>query len=781
MLELIVRFIKRITPREGWLLWLLALALAMLVMVAANEAAWVPNLGVVLTLVTLTAFIAGFVLARLAHDPDIHASRGRRLPGWLAAILLVVLGLLAVSLFVGWGEASNPSATTPWYLLPVARASLSLTEMAQRLAQWIVDVRAGTAAQDDAVFLWILGLLVWAAVIWAAWELFHGKDALAAFLPVGVLVATNAYFYWNGRLWLPFFFGGVTMLIVLAERHWAEERWQREGKDFARDVHFDLLFAAGGLAMLVTLASVGMLRVVIQPTAAWFDELASGPMAMIQSGGEQMFPGLRRAPRSLLASGGGSGGLPRAFLLGSGPGLSDELVMRVATDELASLAPGQQPAAGMAHYWRALTYDIYTGRGWRNTPVSLERRRAGESWLEEVPAGQRLLRQSVELARGGDRAFYAAGEPLSVNRPYETLVRIDAPNPGLELVAITGDGRRYQVLSAVPSLDEQALRGAGVDYPAGIAQRYLALPDVPSRVTAVAREVTAGAETPYDQALALQAFLREFPYDLQVAPPPADRDVADYFLFDLRSGYCDYYATTMVVMARGLGIPARLAVGYAPGDYDPKEGVFVVTEDLAHSWPELYFPDVGWVPFEPTAARQAIEWQTAGGSNQYPYGDVAELAATDLQTFREDEIVRQRAGGLAAVLIALLTIGVAVIVWRRRPDPPLEALYQSFGRWGERLGRPAGAGETPAEFGRGLAKQLGEVEAAPGRADQVMPFIGLFEQAQYGPQGEQAGPLVPRKMAPAQGAAAQDLAARQIAYKVGTKRAWNQSGLRIIG
>ena len=119
MLELSVRFIRRIAPREGWLLWLLALALAMLVVVAANEAAWVPNLGVALLLVTLTAFMAGFVLARLAFDPEMHASRARRLPGWLAAVLMVVLGLLVVSLFIGWGEASNPSATTPWYLLPV--------------------------------------------------------------------------------------------------------------------------------------------------------------------------------------------------------------------------------------------------------------------------------------------------------------------------------------------------------------------------------------------------------------------------------------------------------------------------------------------------------------------------------------------------------------------------------------------------------------------------------------------------------------------------------------
>ena len=736
MLELIVRFIRRIAPREGWLLWLLALALALLVVVAADEAAWVPNLGAVLFFVVLAAFVVGFALARLAFDRGGHTGRV-----WLAAALMAASGVLFVSLFVGWGESPNVSMDTPWFLWPVQRTGLALAEMAQRLAQWGVDVRAGAATQDDAVFLWILGLIVWAAVIWAAWEFFGGRNALAAFLPVGILVAINAYFYWDGRLWLPFFFGGVTLLIVLAERYWSEERWQRQGKDYARDIRFDLFFAAGGLAMLVTLASFAMVRVVVQPTAVWFEELAGGPLDKIQAGGEAMFPGLRRQPRSLLASGGGSGGLPRAFLLGSGPELSQELVMRVSSDELDGLQPGQEPPPEMRHYWRALTYDVYTGRGWRNTPVTLEQRRAGEAWLDEVPAGQRLLRQQVELARGGDRAFFAAGEPLSVNRPYQTLVRIDAADPGLELVAVTGDGRRYQVLSAVPALDEQTLRGVGADYPAGIAERYLALPDMPDRVAALAGEVTAGAETPYDQALALQSFLREFPYDLHVASPPANRDVADYFLFDLQTGYCDYYATAMAVMARSLGIPARLAVGYATGDYDPQERAFVVYEDMAHSWPELYFPGAGWVPFEPTAAQQTIERQLAAGSAEYPYayGQVDSLAASDLQTFREDEIVRRRTVGLATALVVLLVVGIVLVLWRRKPEPPLEAIYQSFGRWGGRLGRPAAAGETPAEFGRGLSEQLGE---GADKSGQVMPFIGLFEQAQYGPDGQQAAPQV---------------------------------------
>lgn len=267
--------------REGWLLWLLALTLAMLVVVSANEAAWVPGLGVVLFLVVLAAFGCGFALARLAYDPEIHARRARHLPVWLAALLMAVLGVLAVSLVVGWGEAPDVPAGTPWFLRPVERAGLALAETAQRLAQWIVDVRAGSAAEDDAVFLWIIGIAVWAAVVWAAWEFFRGRNALAAFLPIGILLATNAYFFWNGRLWLPFFLGGATLLIVLAERYWSEERWQRQGKDYARDIRMDMLFVAGGLAMLVTVASFAMARVVVQPTAAWFEELASGPLDKI--------------------------------------------------------------------------------------------------------------------------------------------------------------------------------------------------------------------------------------------------------------------------------------------------------------------------------------------------------------------------------------------------------------------------------------------------------------------------------------------------------------------
>ena len=147
-------------------------------------------------------------------------------------------------------------------------------------------------------------------------------------------------------------------------------------------------------------------------------------------------------------------------------------------------------------------------------------------------------------------------------------------------------------------------------YPDWVASQFLSLPDsVPARVLALARDLTASASTPYDRALAIENYLREFPYTLEVDAPPPGRDVADYFLFDLKQGYCDYYATSMVVLARAAGLPARLVIGYANGAYDFESAQYIVTENYAHSWVEIYFANIGWVEFEPTASQPAILYE----------------------------------------------------------------------------------------------------------------------------------------------------------------------------
>ena len=746
MLELIVRLFRKWRPLEGWLLWTMALTTLLMVPAAAESAAWVPYLGPMLAVIVLLGYWAGFGLTRRQVKADgraageTEAEARLAIPGWLAAIILAVIGLLTVSLVVGWREASAVPEAVPWILGLPAKAGLAVVEMVERLAQWGVDVRTGGAGQDDAVFRWILGVTCWGAAAWAGWWLYAHQRTLVAFLPAGVLLAANAYYYWDGRFWLPLYLGMVTLVAVLTNRYTLERRWQRLGMDYSEDVRMDMILSALAISLLVAMSAFVMPRVVIGPTANWFEGLTAAPMDKLGETGKGLFPGLRRTPRPLLAEGGSPGGMPRSYLLGSGPELSQELVMRVSTDELAALAPGESPSPDMSHYWRALTFDTYDGRGWRNSPVEQAELSAGDPWFEETLPWRRPVKQRVEMESSGNRALFAAGEPLAVNRPYRALVHTPSDAPADDLVALTANGRRYEIVSLVPAAGELALRAAGSAYPSHIAEQYLQLPQLPSRVTELARTVTAGAATPYDQAVALERYLRQYPYDLSVTPAPPKQDTVDYFLFDAKTGYCDYYASAMVVLARSLGIPARLATGFATGDYDPEAKAFLVHGDDAHSWPELYFPEAGWIRFEPTGARATVPLANVSEVRpQYGALDQAQLQS-DLETFRNEQASRQQLWWIVAFVALALLASVGVVVWLRRPQPALEESYLLLGRWGRRLGRPAGSGETASEFGRGLSSQVRAVDAAQGGpvADGVLEYVDRFEAAQYGPSHEEA-------------------------------------------
>jgi transglutaminase-like putative cysteine protease len=721
----------------------MALVTLLLAPAAADSAAWVPYLGPALAIVVLLGYWAGFGLTRPQVKAEARAGGAadpQGIPGWLAVILLALLGLLTVSLVVGWREAPAAPAAVPWILRLPAHAGLAVVDMAERLGQWIRDVRTGGAVQDDAIFRWILGIVAWAAAAWAGWWLYARRRPLVALLPAGLLLATNAYYYWNGRFWLPFYLGLLAVVAVLVNRHALERRWQRLGMDYSVDVRQDLLLTAMAISLLVAFGTLVMPRVVIRPTADWFEELAAAPRDKLSDAGKQLFPGLRRAPRPLLAEGGAVGGMPRSYLLGSGPELSQRVVMRIGTDELAGLAEGEAPSSEMSHYWRAVTYDVYDGRGWRNSAVEQEELNAGESWLEHVQQWRRPVRQQVEMVESGNRALFAAGEPLAVNRPYRFLLRTPSAEPADDLVALTGTGKRYQIVSLVPAASAEVLRAAGSAYPESVARRYLQLPLLPSRVTERARTVTAGAATPYDQAVALERYLRRYPYDLGVAPAPPQQDTVDYFLFDAKTGYCDYYASAMVVLARSVGIPARLATGYATGAYDSEARTFVVHGDDAHSWPELYFPGIGWFPFEPTGSRAALPLAAGAGERpQFGAGSQAQVQA-DLATFRDAQAARQRKWWAGGLVLSLLVVLGGAVAWLRRPQPALVESYVRLGRWGRRLGRPAGPGETPGEFGRGLSGHVRAVDAARGAATagEVLEYVDRFEAAQYSPAREEA-------------------------------------------
>ncbi|MFQ6027251.1 MAG: transglutaminase family protein, partial [Dehalococcoidia bacterium] len=237
--------------------------------------------------------------------------------------------------------------------------------------------------------------------------------------------------------------------------------------------------------------------------------------------------------------------------------------------------------------------------------LSMERalRQAGANASNSTLA--QSLPPDFELAdvsrRGGNVETVTLSEVIP-EQPDTLALR----NTGREVKA----GETYTITSSVSLAKPQDLRTAGLDYPTWALAKYTQLsPSLPQRVRNLGNEITGGAETPYEKAIAIENYLkRSFPYNLTIEPPPYNSDGVDYFLFTNQTGYSEYFASSMTVLLRTQGIPARLATGYTVGDQLPDhEDVFIVADSHSHAWVEVFFPRFGWIPFEPTPGRELPE------------------------------------------------------------------------------------------------------------------------------------------------------------------------------
>jgi len=259
--------------------------------------------------------------------------------------------------------------------------------------------------------------------------------------------------------------------------------------------------------------------------------------------------------------------------------------------------------ADRARYWRTGSYDRYTGDGWV--------RSGGESAyddgeLQEPPGETEFLLQRVDVETQL-RALPAAWRPVEVSTSVADRTRV-TDSDGLRIDGTVEAGESYQVVSAVTDPTTQELIEAGTEYPDGIVEQYTQLPEsTPDRVGEQTAQLLADAETPYEKARVVEQWLRtNREYSLDVDRP--EGNIADAFLFEMEAGYCTYYATTMATMLRTQGIPARVAVGYNAGEQVAPDR-YAVRGLNSHAWVEVYFPEIGWVPFEPTPSdpRQEVE------------------------------------------------------------------------------------------------------------------------------------------------------------------------------
>ena len=413
------------------------------------------------------------------------------------------------------------------------------------------------------------------------------------------------------------------------------------------------------------------------------------------------------------------------------PNLTDELLFTVSGAE--------------AGYWRARTYTTYTSDGWNSEGAEFgDFEPATEPELERVPRphGFRISAATATI--------FTAGLPSEFDQPVEALSFEDAPSDTLHVRTTDGreffsvrTGLRYTSVGSESLATPAQLREATTDYPEWVTDRYLQLPDtLPRRVRDLAAEIADPEDSAYDQVEAIREYVTALPYNLDIQAPPSGSDGVDYFLFDLRQGYCDYYASSTAVLLRSLGIPSRYVLGYASGNWNSASRFFQVQDLHYHSWVEAYFPEYGWITFEATPPG-ALEF---GGpqSNLSPLGPLAEQEVEDgLDGFSDDGEEEPApaapfeqsdgsgldAGVIAIAVVALLAVASTVFYynwWLRLARlSRADELYAKMRRLAALLGLPAKPHQTPFEYSTALGREM------PGHAADFESIARAYAGRRY--------------------------------------------------
>jgi transglutaminase-like putative cysteine protease len=682
--------------------------------------------------IPLPGAAAGLVDSALAVD-FLFFTIGRLdipLRGWIAASIRILLHAFPQNS----GAPYNPG---PFWENAYRLVAGPLALIA-RFQAWAGSIVRGDDFFDPvaSIFFWSLVLILTGA--FAGWTLSTQRKPLMAVLPAVLLLGIVFSYVKGDWHYAVLVVGMVFVMLVVVEHGQKEQDWDRREMGFSTSMRWDVLFSAVPLIGLLLTAAYFIPSLSVDDLQRWIREQSQPKSAVGNSVGQSF--GLNPV---------GSGKadppeievFPRSHYLGGGPDLTSEVALVIVTGESLIYLPGEREPVAPHHYWKSLTYDIYSSSGWLTSPTQEWELASGERLSDVLPPGT-LLHQAVTVSRPGRGPVYYAGELAAVYRLFRVVSRTD-----FDILGVMVPGADYELDSVYYEADEAALRAAGTDYPDWIRSRYLQLPKVfPERVHGLARDLTATPPTPYDRAVAIQDYLRrEMRYSLEVGPPPYDRDVVEYFLFDSKEGFCDYYASAMVVLARSAGIPARLAVGYATGTFDPEKGEYTVLQSDAHAWPELYFPGIGWVEFEPTSSMAEIQRptgaQTVLGNPLLPEQLEPEASAVWKQWL---PFLRRIA---VPSLIALLAIPLILLVWnlsapirfRWMPSARLmRSVFRGLQAHGARAGIPFTPGTTPSEFTHLLARKN------PACAEPLAGMDQIYSRQLY--SGKDIGPRERRQV-----------------------------------
>jgi transglutaminase-like putative cysteine protease len=422
---------------------------------------------------------------------------------------------------------------------------------------------------------------------------------------------------------------------------------------------------------------------------------------------------------------------------------------------------------GPRAYWRVTSLQNFDGQRWTS---DLKQGKAKDS-LAAPPAGLSVTKATatMKIAALGDVWMPAPYLPTAIDSiSMKATPKFDRNTATLLVPGELHKGDTYTVTAAIPNVTADMARDASVR-PAKIDSQYLELPrNFPSGMKSLAAEITKGAETPFDQMIALQTYFQSFTYSL-AAPAGEGNSEMEAFIIS-KAGYCEQFSGTFAAFARSLGVPARVAVGFTPGVFS--NGKYSVQARHAHAWPEVYFDGVGWLAFEPTPGR--------GNPQAEPYTGVPDAQDGEAATPRPEPTISPTTtvrlpsdtrvptpttsrpdlpGGAplpkkpnntgrnlgVAGLIALVLVGYPLLVrflgrrrWdrrRNRANGTNERVLVAWHRTADALtksGHPPRPYETPSEY----AKRT--TDALPIGREQMYALAGHVTNALYSPDDASA-------------------------------------------
>jgi transglutaminase-like putative cysteine protease len=544
-----------------------------------------------------------------------------------------------------------------------------LAVLAGRLLLGLSEFSAGRPVKDPLFFVTIFCIPYWFAALISGYQLTRHANALAAVLPGGILMFVIYINHYTTRdySWMFGLYIFASLLLLGRQKYLIDRKaWQERHVHISAESGMDFnntLMVSAAVLILLAWAVPSTLTFNAQARSAW------------QSISKKIFPENNRLENIFAAA--------KKENISVSDFYRNEMSLGTQAKQSAAIAflVYTPPAAAELPrlYWRGRVYDEYENGRWVTTNVEglNYEPQDGDFKIPDME-NRSSMSFTFNVYLKGQSILYSAAQPLFVSHRANIVFKQIPEAETMDIMVVQASpkldaGDSYHVRAHLADPTVADLRASGDDYPAWVTDRYLQLPDDFSvRIQSLAFDITANLDTPYDKAAAITNYLRaEIEYKPTISFPQGTADPLEYFLFDAKQGFCNYYASTEVLMLRSIGIPARLAVGFAQGEANLQNTFYTVRERDAHAWPEVYFPDYGWVEFEPTGNQETLirpQQRVEAPAVPTPIGGLevdpitqdrplttGEVDAASVFPTRAQIIwIRAIAGGLSLLLLVLL-------------------------------------------------------------------------------------------------------------------------------